>query len=697
MQGELCVHRRAARDENGQRRHLAPGVDAGARCCRQSRGEQAPHGEVAVRVDVRGPAPERRGSFPRGGSTRRARGARASRTSPRGAARSCRGDAACDAAASAAARAKPLSGREGAGSFASRKTSSISARSAPRASRPSAARAARDPPSGAVERGPTSPRGPTTTSPSASTRTTSSRTRRHASPRASSSGTAGAIAPRAAVTSSKARARRARPAHLSGCTARDRRACASLASAQPAPGSRSRTAGAPTGAPAALPHGTGGEDRLQFVGVSGRFGSGRFRRRGVGARRLWLAFRRLHRYRRGARGRGLGLTRVVAFLLLALPARARVLAHVTQRARRAVGRPLLAEHLPERDHVVVQLEERLQPEAVQALAQERVHRGLGRVLGQLLQRLLCLQGDPAQARHDAPDVHVHGEVRAVQRQQQDAGHRLHAVALHGQQVPPRDVRGAVAQKLQRELAVPLALDAPQDALDALREHVVHAAAPDALHHLLQRRAHHRAPVDQVVRLRRPRRRVGNQKRPRRQRQPLFPDDLILGLLPRSVRDPAASRRGRRLGRRDARRRARGRDVISPRSRRGRARRRRRRERPRDPPPAAINADAPLAAETSSGGMGDIDVGDRNAGRFSSFSSSAFRVGGARLRLRSASPPPETRPITAHIAAAASAVSAAPATSATIVSLTTDRVSADAGADANVAARVASSSSSSSPI
>ena len=115
------------------------------------------------------------------------------------------------------------------------------------------------------------------------------------------------------------------------------------------------------------------------------------------------------------------------------------------------------------------------------------------------------------------------------------------------------------------------------------------------------------------------------------------------------------------------------------------------------PPAAINADAPLAAETSSGGMGDIDVGDRNAGRFSSFSSSAFRVGGARLRLRSASPPPETRPITAHIAAAASAVSAAPATSAAIVSLTTDRVSADAGADANVAARVASSSSSSSPI
>ena len=96
-------------------------------------------------------------------------------------------------------------------------------------------------------------------------------------------------------------------------------------------------------------------------------------------------------------------------------------------------------------------------------------------------------------------------------------------------------------------------------------------------------------------------------------------------------------------------------------------------------------------------MGDIDVGDRNAGRFSSFSSSAFRVGGARLRLRSASPPPETRPNTAHIAAAASAVSAAPATSAAIVSLTTDRVSADAGADANVAARVASSSSSSSPI
>ena len=496
--------------------------------------------------------------------------------------RSCRGDAACDAAASAAARAKPLSGREGAGSFASRKTSSISARSAPRASRPSAARAAAKPPSGAVERGPTSPRGPTTTSPSASTRTTSSRTRRHASPCASSSGTAGAIAPRAAVTSSKARAR-ARPRTCPGA----RRATDARARAwpppSPRPGPEAGPRAHPRGAPAALPHGTGGEDRLQFVGVSGRFGSGRFRRRGVGARRLWLAFRRLHRYRRGARGRGLGLTRVVAFLLLALPARARVLAHVTQRARRAVRRPLLAEHLPERDHVVVQLEERLQPEAVQALAQERVHRGLGRVLGQLLQRLLCLQGDPAQARHDAPDVHVHGEVRAVQRQQQDAGHRLHAVALHGQQVPPRDVRGAVAQKLQRELAVPLALDAPQDALDALREHVVHAAAPDALHHLLQRRAHHRAPVDQVVRLRRPRRRVGNQKRPRRQRQPLFPDDLILGLLPRSVRDPAASRRGRRLGRRDARRRARGRDVISPRSRRGRARRRRRRERPRDPP------------------------------------------------------------------------------------------------------------------
>ena len=99
----------------------------------------------------------------------------------------------------------------------------------------------------------------------------SSRTRRHASPCASSSGTAGAIAARRR-DGSKARAARV---SACPCTARDRRACASLASAQPAPGSkqdRGRTHGGALShtAPAARTD----SSSLAFRGVSGAGVSG---------------------------------------------------------------------------------------------------------------------------------------------------------------------------------------------------------------------------------------------------------------------------------------------------------------------------------------------------------------------------------------------------------------------------------------
>ena len=82
------------------------------------------------------------------------------------------------------------------------------------------------------------------TSPRSSTRTVSSPRRRW--PSSSSSGIAGTSEFLAAVTSVTVRAARG-SAHLSGCTRRERRACAARTAGQSAPGSSPSTAGAPTG------------------------------------------------------------------------------------------------------------------------------------------------------------------------------------------------------------------------------------------------------------------------------------------------------------------------------------------------------------------------------------------------------------------------------------------------------------------
>mmetsp|Transcript_3827 Transcript_3827/g.12860 ORF Transcript_3827/g.12860 Transcript_3827/m.12860 type:complete len:254 (-) Transcript_3827:535-1296(-) len=132
--------------------------------------------------------------------------------------RSCRGDSKCDAACSAAARANPLAGVVWVFSTPAMSSMSPKSRAASCVS---------------------SPLAPTTTSPFASTRTTSSLI---SAP--SSSGAAGAITPRAAVISSNA-CGACGWEHLSGCTSLDSFPCAALASFQPAPGSKSNTAGAP--------------------------------------------------------------------------------------------------------------------------------------------------------------------------------------------------------------------------------------------------------------------------------------------------------------------------------------------------------------------------------------------------------------------------------------------------------------------
>jgi hypothetical protein len=74
-------------------------------------------------------------------------------------------------------------------------------------------------------------------------------------------------------------------------------------------------------------------------------------------------------------------------------------------------------YLPQRDHVVVQFEQGLQPERVQAFAKERVHRRFRGVLRQFLQGLFRFKRDPPKAGHDPPHVHVNREVRAVKRQE----------------------------------------------------------------------------------------------------------------------------------------------------------------------------------------------------------------------------------------------------------------------------------------
>ena len=312
-----------------QRRHLAGQARADARRarCRQSRKKlQAPRGEVAVRVDLpRGRRRSASGIISAGRLRRFEQRSAHARRGHRAPARAQLQGRCRVRRRGPRRRARTLSGREGAGSFASRKTLDIRgvrSRRAPRRVR----RAPPRPPSGAVKRDSspmtgTDDHGP----PSASTRTTSSRTRRHASPCASRSGTAGlrARARRRDEARRRARCARARALVPRARRATDARARAA-ASAQPAPGSRSRTAGAPTGGARRSPtlrHRRRGPPP-DSLARTGRFGSGRFaapRRRRAPARLRHTATCR-YRRRRAPNSRA-RLTSVVAFLLLALPGR----------------------------------------------------------------------------------------------------------------------------------------------------------------------------------------------------------------------------------------------------------------------------------------------------------------------------------------------------------------------------------------